>query len=72
MEQVEYLIVALALYGAYLNARREVKGFFYWFAANALGVAFFINKHLYGMAVLYAIFAALNVYAIYRWRQDEV
>ena len=66
---VEYLVVVLALIGAYLSARTIRAGFHIWFVANLLGCLFFYSKELYGMMILYGIFAALNIYGLNCWRK---
>jgi nicotinamide riboside transporter PnuC len=66
---LELLIVSLAIGGAIFNARRMIEGFYIWFIANVLGVIFFFSKGLYGFAILYSLYAALNVYGYSQWKK---
>ena len=63
------LTTAMSLTAQYMLARKIVENWWLWMAADIIYVALYIYKTLYLTAALYAIFFALCVVGIRRWRK---
>lgn len=67
---MEQIVVLCALFGAILNARKRIEGFYVWLVTDMLGALFLVKQGLYYMAGMYVLFAASCIYGIVHWRKD--
>ena len=63
------LTTAMSLTAQYMLARKIIENWWLWMAADVIYVALYIYKALYLTAALYAIFFALCVVGLTRWRK---
>ena len=72
-----YIALALSLYGAYLNARKRISGFYIWIISNAfwMGLNGYIyfkgNTEILSQIFMFFIYTLLNFYGIYEWKKKE-
>ena len=65
----------LSLVGAFLNARKQIIGFYIWTLSNIFWIL--LNIHLYfegnpeviSQIIMFLIYSLLNFYGIYQWRK---
>jgi nicotinamide riboside transporter PnuC len=69
MIYTDYAIVAIALYGAWLNARGKRAGFSFWIVSNTyLAIKnFSISEHAQGW--LFLAYLALALYGYATWKE---
>lgn len=63
--------VSTAYYGAKLNARIRISGFYLWIVSNVALVALNAIMGLWLMALLYLLFLRLNVIGIIHWSEQH-
>lgn len=65
---VDSLLFAASLVASVWAARRNIESWWMWIAVDIFYVGMYCFKHLYLMAILYAIFIALAVLGLRRWQ----
>lgn len=63
-----WIFVCIALYGTYLNAEQDRRGFYLWIVSN---IAFaLINAHsgMYAQSFLFSMYAALAIRGLIVWK----
>ena len=65
-----WIVAAIALLGAWFNARGKTRSFIMWLCTNTVWMVVDFNEGLYAQSAQFAAFAALSVYGIYQWRKD--
>ncbi|MFN3629500.1 MAG: nicotinamide riboside transporter PnuC [Casimicrobiaceae bacterium] len=63
-------VTAGSVIGTVLLARKFIENWWVWLIVNAASVALFLYKALWLTAILYAIFFALALWGLARWRQQ--
>ena len=58
----------LALYGTWLNAKQDVRGFWYWLIADILLCGIFFSLHLWPQALLFGVYTGLAIKGLVTWR----
>lgn len=66
-----WLVVAIALAGAFLNTRGKWQGFLLWLVSNAWWCGYNIWKGEYPQAFLFGVFWFLSLYGIFQWRKTH-
>ena len=66
---ITWIMSALSIIGAVLNAKGKVSGFYFWIVANLAWVAYDISIGLYSQAVLFAVYTVISAWGIYQWRK---
>ena len=66
-----WIIVALALAGAVLNAARRVEGFYVWVLTNAWLAVHNYSVGEHAQAALWLAYLVICVAGIARWRRTE-
>jgi hypothetical protein len=61
IEYLNWVIIAMALYGAYLNSKQDVRGFMFWIVTNCY---LMVHNLLIGQLAQGCLFAAYLVLAI--------
>ncbi|MSS75080.1 hypothetical protein EXS73_02615 [Candidatus Pacearchaeota archaeon] len=64
---VEWSATALSVFGAVLNAKQLISGFYVWSLANVLWLYFGWKFKHWGLVVMNLIFLSINIYAIFNW-----
>ena len=64
---VEWSATALSVFGAVLNAKKLISGFYVWSLANVLWLYFGWKFKHWGLVVMNLIFLSINIYAIFNW-----
>ena len=64
---IDSLLFAASLVASVWAARRNIESWWMWIIVDVFYVGMYFFKHLYLMAVLYAIFVALAVVGLRRW-----
>jgi nicotinamide mononucleotide transporter len=65
---IDSLLFAASLVASVWAARRNIESWWMWIIVDVFYVGMYCFKHLYLMAVLYAIFVALAVLGLRRWQ----
>lgn len=65
-----WVLAALAIVGAYLNARKLRSGFLFWIASN-VGWVFLVDLpgKQYARVLLLAVFTSMSAYGWWNWRE---
>ena len=72
LENLTWLVAIASLIGAFLNARKNVKGFYIWVVTNLCWVAYDIYISQYAQAFLFLAYMGISIYGIVTWRRNEV
>jgi len=64
-----WTIAAMALFGAFLNAKQDARGFLLWMVTNTYFSArnFYIGE--YPQAILFLAYLCITVHGFYTWRK---
>jgi hypothetical protein len=62
-----WIIVAIALYGTWLNARKNPNGFYFWLASNAYLSIYNLAIGELAMSLLFCTYFILAAYGLYKW-----
>ena len=63
-----WIFVCIALYGTYLNAEQDRRGFYLWLVSN-LGFAFINAQNgMYAQSFLFSTYAALAIRGLIKWK----
>lgn len=68
-ESFAWLVTAIALYGTYLNACGERKGFYYWLVSNACFCAINLGHAQYAQGFLFAAYFVLAIKGLESWEK---
>ena len=66
---VTWSLAFLSITGGFLNARENIRGFYFWIVANIGWVSINIYKGIYAQAFLFIIYITLCIYGIKKWRK---
>lgn len=66
---MSYIIMTLALYGTWLNIKKNRKCFYIWLGTNGFWAIYDFNLGLYAQGLLFAIYFALALYGILEWKR---
>lgn len=69
---LEFSGALLGITGAFLNARRDHRGFIAWMFANSALMVCDLNAGLYWQAALMFCYTVLCFYGLWRWRKAPV
>lgn len=66
-----WIILVLAIYGAYLNSKKDIKGFYLWTVTNLylLSWNFLIGE--YFQSVLFSVYLLITVNGIRNWKKQK-
>jgi hypothetical protein len=68
IESISWIFTIIALYGTYLNANKDVRGFRYWLFSNAFFCAInFASGHL-AQGFLFGVYVILAVIGMKTWK----
>jgi len=68
---VSWVIASLAVFGAVLNARKNIKGFYIWVVSNLCWIVYNCVIHEYALAVLFGVYTVISMYGIHQWRKQK-
>ena len=63
------LTTAMSLTAQYMLTRKLVENWWWWIAVDVIYIALYVYKHLLLTSVLYAIFLAMCIMGLRRWKQ---
>lgn len=66
---MSWIVMIIALAGAYLNARKKASGFVLWMFSNGYWTYHNFMIGEYAQAVLFCAFLGLSVYGFYCWEK---
>ena len=66
---LQVIAVVTSYYGATLNMRMDVRGFYVWIVSNLCLVTIHLVSHLWILACLDVLYFQINVRSIIRWRR---
>jgi nicotinamide riboside transporter PnuC len=71
MEYVSWFICAIALFGAYLNAKQDVRGFLLWMVSNTYLCLLNLSIGQYSQAALFFAYLCITIQGFYTWRKNQ-
>ena len=66
-----WILTALSLLAAILNARGKVSGFYIWIVANLGWVAVDLIKEIPSQATLFFVYTCISIYGIKQWKNKS-
>lgn len=67
LEILNYIIVGVALFGAYLNSQKKIQGFFLWIISNSYLMAYNFAIQELPQAVLFLAYLLITINGIRVW-----
>ena len=68
---IDQIATALSIFGAILNAKGKISGFFVWIIGNTLWVIYgYLTEQLYIM-VVFATYTIISIYGINTWNKKK-
>ena len=64
---VDACLTGLSIYGTWLATRRKIENWLVWIGVDVVYVGIYLNKGLWGTAVLYSVFIALAIKGYIDW-----
>lgn len=68
MIHISWILVAIALYGTYLNSEQDRRGFYFWIFSNIGFMMVNLANGQLPQAVLFAAYAILAIRGLWCWR----
>lgn len=68
---IGWLITALSIIGAVLNAQKKLSGFYVWLVSNAGWVAYDLYIKNYPQAALFMVYFGISIYGIIIWLKEN-
>lgn len=66
-KSIAWIVTALALYGTWLNAQQDRKGFYFWLVSNACFCFLNLRSGQYAQAFLFASYFLLAIKGLEDW-----
>lgn len=67
---INWVVIALALYGAYLNAKQDIRGFIFWTITNVWLTSWNLYIGEYPQAMLFLAYTIITVKGYITWRKN--
>jgi len=71
IEIVSWLCTIFALYGTWLNAKADRRGFYYWVATNATFCLIFAAAHMWAQMFLFGVYTGLAIKGLFTWKKKD-
>ena len=71
IEWLGWIATMLLLVGYYLNAKKLITSWFFWFVGNIIMLVYAIMIESYSVAFLSVFLMGMNVYGYFSWKRDE-
>ena len=71
IEWIGWIATLVLLIGYYLNAKKLISSWLFWFIGNIIMLAYAILIESYSVAFLSVFLMGMNVYGYLCWRRDE-
>ena len=68
LQIISWLLTAIALYGTWLNAKLDRRGFWWWIVSDLGLAAIFVHEGMYAQASLFAIYTILAIMGLVKWK----
>lgn len=62
---------AISIYGAWLNAKAKISGFYVWIVANCLWIIYSLATAQYGQVPLWVIYTLISLNGIREWKKKK-
>ena len=71
IESVSWILTIVAIYGTYLNANKDARGFYYWLISNSAFCAINFCTGMFAQGFLFGVYTILAIIGLQRWHQDD-
>jgi nicotinamide riboside transporter PnuC len=71
IEWLGWIATAILIVGYYLNAKKLISSWFFWFGGNTVMLLYAIFIESYSVAFLSLFLMGMNIYGYHQWRRDE-
>lgn len=71
IEAVSWILTIIAIYGTYLNANGNIRGFYYWLVSNT---GFCLINFLLGsmaQSLLFGVYLVLAIIGLQKWNEKN-
>lgn len=69
IEALNWVIIGMALYGAYLNSKQDVRGFLFWIITNSYLLAHNFIIGQWAQGCLFAAYLVLAINGLVSWKK---
>ncbi|MCM0759962.1 nicotinamide mononucleotide transporter family protein [Sporomusa sphaeroides DSM 2875] len=69
MEYLAWIVTVAALFGTWLNIKKDQRCFWIWIATNAFWCAYDAWHELYAQAFLFSLYLFLAIIGALKWRE---
>lgn len=69
VECVSWLLTFIAIYGTFLNANKDIRGFYFWLISNSAFCAINLSLGMLAQGFLFGVYTILAVMGIQRWKK---
>ena len=71
IESVSWVLTIIAIYGTYLNANRDARGFYFWLVSNSAFCAINFTNGMLAQGFLFGVYTILALIGIQKWKEDQ-
>ncbi|MBC8416946.1 nicotinamide mononucleotide transporter [bacterium] len=71
IEWLGWIATIILLVGYYLNAKKKISSWYFWFFGNVVMLVYAILIQSYSVAFLSMFLMGMNIYGYLSWRRDE-
>lgn len=68
---LEYSFAVMSMIGSYYVGDKNIKGLYWWFVADVLGIGFGLFYHHWAFTAMSVGYTVLVTRMIIKWRRDE-
>jgi hypothetical protein len=69
IDVLNWVIIALALFGAYLNSKQDRRGFYCWTVTNAYLMSYNLFNGQWPQGVLFGAYLLITINGLIRWKK---
>lgn len=69
MQLVGWVCMCASLFGAWLNAQQDRRGFYVWICTNLVWVVVDVSAGVYSQAALMMVYCGICVYGLVCWKR---
>jgi nicotinamide riboside transporter PnuC len=63
-------MISIALFGAYLNSKQDIRGFILWIVTNIYFSAYNFYNHEWAQGCLFGAYLLIAINGLITWRKD--
>lgn len=68
IEITSWALTLVAIYGTYLNANKDPRGFYFWLISNSAFCAINFSYGMLAQGFLFGVYTVLAIIGIQRWK----